>query len=45
MRCCEKKMVCFAKPICVCILYTPGKHSVPFFQATVASFKGKIDGN
>ena len=23
----------------------PGKPSVPFFQATVAGFRGKVDGN
>ena len=23
----------------------PGKHSVPFFKATVPSLKGKVDGN
>ena len=26
-------------------IHTPGKHSVPFFKATVAVFRGKVDGN
>ena len=25
--------------------HLPGKHSVPFFWATVAGFRGKVDGN
>ena len=26
-------------------IYLPGNPSVPFFKATVAGFRGKVDGN